>query len=523
MKKTIKIKIGGIIFHIDEDAYDLLKNYLDSLTGHFNRMEGGKEVMDDIESRIAEIFQQKVNDQKEVVSYEDVVHMIEVLGEAKDIIDQDEFEETTPRQSYHRSGKRVYRDPDHAVLGGVCGGLGEYLNIDPVWIRLIFVVLLLAYGLTFWVYIILWIVLPKAETTAQKLEMKGENVTVKNIEKSVKKEYENVKGNFRKMKDSPSYERSTNALHEIFSAIGQILLVILKIILAFIGIIFIIAGFVTLFSFLGILTFGNLVFFPDMVHIPRFYLPEVLGVFTASGNVLLLSIALICAVAIPLIALIYGGIKLIFRFRARDGVIGVIGLIVWLISLGILASVGTFEGLNFKEEARYTRTYSLDNPPPVLYLDVNPREQHPSLHSLFSFDDEPDRIYIEPQTNLIYGRPRFDIVQSNTDKVEIEIMRHSNGRSFSIARDHAKDLEYEWYRNDSLLIFDPYFSLPKDQRWRNPYVKIKLYLPVGEKVFIRENMSEIIYDIKNTSHTWDYDMVGKTWQMTPEGLIELVK
>ena len=121
MKKTIKIKIGGILFHIDDDAYELLKNYLDSLSDHFRLMVEGKEVMEDIESRIAEIFQQKVNSQKEVISREDVVQMIGILGEAEDIIQEDGEENEGARQSYSRTGKSVYRDPDNAVLGGEIG------------------------------------------------------------------------------------------------------------------------------------------------------------------------------------------------------------------------------------------------------------------------------------------------------------------------------------------------------------------------------------------------------------------
>jgi len=521
MKKTIKIKIGGILFHIDDDAYELLKNYLDSLTDHFRTMAEGKEVMEDIESRIAEIFQSKVKDQKEVISREDVVQMVGILGEAKDIIEEDKGEDKDTWQQYQRVGKRVYRDPDNAVLGGVCSGLGEYLNIDPIWVRLIFVVLLLAYGLTFWIYIILWIVLPKAETAAQKLEMKGENVTIQNIEKSVKKEYNNVKGNFRKMKSSQAYDRSTSALHEIFRAIGQIILVFVKIILAIIGVVFILAGFLTLISFLGVLIFGNLFFFPDIVQLHGFFLPEIFSVFSATGNVLLLTIAFICAVSIPLIALIYGGIKLIFRFRAKDGVIGLIGFVIWLISLGILASVGVSEGVNFREESRVTQTFTIDNPPGTLYLQLNTASQNLDLHSLFPFGNDKDQIYINQETKQIYGKPILDVVKSESGKIEIEVIKHSNGRNYLVARNHARALEYHWQRNDSILVFDPYFKLQRNQRWRNPYIKIKLKLPEGEQLYMEEDMRDIIYYIKNTSHSWYKGMVEKTWVMTPEGLTEI--
>jgi len=146
MKKTIKIKIGGIVFHIDDDAYDILKVYLDSLSRYFSRLEDGKEVMDDIETRIAEIFQQNTGIQKEVITIDDVNRMITIMGEAKDIIDEDE-PETTRSQTSSRSTGRLYRDPDNGILGGVCSGLGAYFNIDPLLFQIIFLISLLAYGL----------------------------------------------------------------------------------------------------------------------------------------------------------------------------------------------------------------------------------------------------------------------------------------------------------------------------------------------------------------------------------------
>ena len=182
MKKTIKIKLGGIIFHIDEDAYDMLRSYLDSLKDHFSGMEGGAEVIDDIEIRIAEIFESKSNDPNKVIEKEDVKKMIDTMGEARDILEEED--NGTYQRTYRRTGKRFYRDPDNAVLGGVCGGLGAYFNVDPIWFRILFIVLIFAYGAGL-VYLILWIVIPKAETASQKLEMKGENVTVQNLERTI--------------------------------------------------------------------------------------------------------------------------------------------------------------------------------------------------------------------------------------------------------------------------------------------------------------------------------------------------
>lgn len=523
MKKTIKIKIGGVVFHIDDDAYDMLKEYLNSLNDHFKGMEGGTEVIDDIETRIAEIFEQKVGDQKEVIDKNDVVSMIEIMGEAKDIIEEEEPFTPGSQKTYSRTGKRLYRDPDSAILGGVCGGLGAYFNVDPVWFRILFIILVFAYGFGL-VYIILWIVLPKAETTTQKLEMKGQNVTVQNIERSLKEEYESVKGNFRKMKDSRAYNRSTEAVNEVFRGIGNIILIFLKLILMIIGIVLIIAGFSVLIAVLGALLFSNVLFFPDIFDVPRFYLPHILPIFTAQANVPFVLIALMLTIMIPLIALIYGGIKLIFRFKVNDKVIGLIAFIIWFISLAGLATVVAFEGANFDERARITNTYQLeDTQSNTLYLQINDLPDFAEQMEFVSIEIENEGIYRDPNTGTIYGKPGLDIVKSESGEVELELRKRSRGRNSQIAWEHARELEYYWDQKDSLVIFDPYFKLPDGQRWRDPSVRLRLKLPEGKSVYFEDGMTRIIHNIRNITHTWDYDMIGKVWTMTDEGLEEVVE
>lgn len=520
MKKTIKIKIGGVVFHIDEDAYVILSAYLDSLTDHFKGMEGGKEVMEDIEARIGEIFEQKTSGHKEVIEVEDVEEMINILGQAKDIIEEDEEVTYTRQTTYSNKAKRLYRDPDNAVLGGVCGGLGAYFNVDPIWFRILFLVLLLAYG-TGLIYIVLWIVLPKAETPRQKLEMRGENVTVKNIEKSIKVEYENVKGNLSKLKDSDTYARSTSAVNEVFRGIGNVILIFLKIILIIIGVVLIITGFSALLSFLGILAFSNTLFFPDVLDIPSFHLPDILPIFTDPRSVPFVLIAMILAVVIPLFALIYGGIKLIFRFKAKDGFVGLTAFIVWFIAVIGLASMVAFEGVNYSDSARITNTATLDSlHSNTLYLKTSNMPLNEEDGDFIYFEVDNDGVYRDRNSGSIYGKPRFTIESSESGELELEVQKRSRGRTSKIAWNHARELEYYWNQRDSLLHLDPYFKLAEGQRWRDPYVRLKLKVPEGTSVYLDENMTEIIYNIPNISGTWDFDMVNKTWTMTEEGLAE---
>lgn len=203
MKKTFTINISGSIFHIDEDAYEKLQVYLRSINAHYGASEEGREIIVDIEARISEIFNEKLSSKDQVVTEMMIDEVVSIMGKPEEIFETDSEEEEVVRErTTSRRRRRLFRDPDHRVFGGVASGISAYFGIDVVVIRLIFVLLFFfGYGFSFLLYIILWIVVPKATTTAQKLEMKGERVNISNIEKSIKDEYEEVKKNFDDMRE----------------------------------------------------------------------------------------------------------------------------------------------------------------------------------------------------------------------------------------------------------------------------------------------------------------------------------
>ena len=195
MKITVSINLGGYSFNIDEDAYAELKRYLKNLELHFAGEESFSEILSDIETRMAELFRTKITNYKQVIDIEDVHQAISVLGTPEDISDNDG---PSARDKFSSPGyHRMYRDTDHRVIGGVCSGMGAYWGIDPVIVRIIFVALALGGGLGVLVYLILYIVIPEAKTTAQKIEMKGNPVNIHNIKESVKKEFDTVRKNMK--------------------------------------------------------------------------------------------------------------------------------------------------------------------------------------------------------------------------------------------------------------------------------------------------------------------------------------
>ena len=192
MKITLSINLGGWSFNIDEDAYAELKRYLKNLEIHFAAEESSAEILSDIETRMAEILRSRLTTYKQVITMDDVRHVISVLGTPEDLSGENT---STGDKFASRGYHRMYRDPDHRIIGGVCAGIGAYWRIEPWVVRIIFLILGVMGGVGLLVYLILYIVLPEAKTTAQKIEMKGEPVNIHNITEAVKNEFDNVRKN----------------------------------------------------------------------------------------------------------------------------------------------------------------------------------------------------------------------------------------------------------------------------------------------------------------------------------------
>ena len=197
MKKTLTVNISGSVFYIDDDAFARLDSYLRDIEKHFRNTPEGKEIIDDIESRIAELLQEKLSGKNQPVTLTMVNEVVHTLGEPEDI---GEFSEEGPSSSFRenpRSSRRIYRDPDDRIMGGICAGLAAYFDAHAWIIRGIFIFLFLAGGSGLLIYLIMWLVIPLAKTRAEKLEMRGEPVNLSNLGKTVKDEFNNVRKNMR--------------------------------------------------------------------------------------------------------------------------------------------------------------------------------------------------------------------------------------------------------------------------------------------------------------------------------------
>ena len=199
MKKTVSVNLGGFVFNIDEDAYNELQIYLSLIEKHFRHDQGRQEIIDDIEARIAELFRDKTGSGKQVINIGDVQEIIKIMGKPEEMGEgeNEEYQQEVPYDTGRRSYRRIYRDPDNRIIGGVCSGLAAYWQFDPLILRIIFIVAFLGFGVGLFIYLILWIVIPEAKTVAQKLEMRGEPVTASNIGKAVRDEFNNIRKNMK--------------------------------------------------------------------------------------------------------------------------------------------------------------------------------------------------------------------------------------------------------------------------------------------------------------------------------------
>jgi len=240
MDKTISINLGGVLFSIDEEAYHILRNYLQAIDLKFRHTPGGNETIEDIESRIAEIFQSQKG-LAGVINRQNVEDMIAIIGKPEDF-GQAAEEET----KYAYSGaqrKKLYRNTDDRIIGGVCGGFGAYLDTDPVWFRILFVVLALMFGIGFFIYLALWISLPSAVTESQKKEMYFSN----------QRRSAATENPYNQQYTTSS--RAGNAVNEVFRAIGRVLFICLRIFLIITGVLLVVGCFLALLVFFMVFIF----------------------------------------------------------------------------------------------------------------------------------------------------------------------------------------------------------------------------------------------------------------------------
>jgi len=450
MDKTVNINLGGTLFHIDEDAYRILRDYLQALSNKFRNVPGGNETIDDIESRIAEIFlSQKTS--AGVISRINVEDMIYIIGKPEDF-DKPEDEAAAPvsRTTY---GKKMLRDSDDRIIGGVCGGLGKYLNTDPVWFRIFFVLFALMFGIGVFVYLALWIALPASEPGVSGKNLHGVS-------------YINGTSQGNEGKSYTTTSDIGNAFNEVFRAIGKVLWIIVRMILIITGISIVVAGFLALVAFVMTFIFKFPgAFSTDAVGMNISYLPDFLNYVVTPSLVPWIKTLITIVVAMPILVIIYLGVRMIFWFRAKDGVFLLTGLIIWVISITALSIIFFNEGISFAENARSVSRDYFNSTPDTIYIKSAARISDLNIDNEIRLPEDEYSIFISEESNQVYIRTALDISPSERRSAWVEVTKRSSGRSKMDATRKADRLRYNYYIKGDTLSIDEYFTYPEGTKW----------------------------------------------------------
>lgn len=503
MNKTIIININGIVFHIEEDAYELLRVYMTEVKRHFAYTPDSTEIVTDIEDRLAEMFNERLaRDGKQVIVLLDVQEVTAQMGSATDFDLQEE--DTAEYAGGGRIMKeKLWRDMDDKMIGGVCAGLGHFFNIEARWVRLFALLILLFFGTGLFIYIILWIVVPVARTRTEKMAMKGEPINIQNFKKNFDEEIENLKQGFN---------RAGREAEPIIGKIGDFLGALFRIILKIIGIIIIIAGVSALVALIvGLVMFygdGNIGPFPRNMIDPQY--------------VSVISFSAFVVAVIPIIALILFAMRVLFN-RSMIGRYGSFAmLIIWLTGVSLAAYYGTKIGMQFQERAAFSQNIPLK--PDSLYLLRLSPEKYLSKQDSIDYDIDPSdfkgRTIINNRHNINFlDRINLQIEKADTNRPYLVQEYSARGQDFESSLKTARQIRYQVKQTDSLLLFDQVMYLGKNALMRDQEVNMILRIPLNTRLMIDGDLNSFL-----EINLWDCreenspDETPSEWIMTDEGL-----
>ncbi len=528
MNKTININLGGIFFHIDEVAYQKLKGYLDAIRRSLSDDPKGRdEIITDIETRIGELLSAKVKDVRQVINEQDIDEVIEVMGKPEDyMVDEEIFNDDSYGSYSSQRRKKLYRDGSDRFLGGVSSGMAHYLNIDVIWIRLGWLVAAFGFGFGFIVYPLLWILLPEANTTAEKLEMEGAEVNISNIEKKIRDEISEASTRVKHGIDEVS-EKVKNADYKKYGAraksgsqdfvdtLGKIFVTIFMIIGKFIGVLLIVLAVLTILGMLiGMFTLGTL----DFMHDDWLFRNSV--IYNNSGlPVWVLTALIFVLVAIPFFFLFALGLRILSNNTKSIGKTTKLSLLgVWIVALLVAIFFGTRQFMNSAYDGSVINTQELIySPSDTLEIKMvdnkdisNRRELKRSWRSEIIIDNNN-------QEKIYSNNIRFNILPSDNETMYVKVRKLSQGKSRKDARDNADLIQYEYELSEEELRINGYFLAELNNRFSEQRIYVDLYLPENQVVFLDNSTRTFLYDVDNVQNIYDNDMAKHYFKMTSEG------
>jgi phage shock protein PspC (stress-responsive transcriptional regulator) len=506
MNKIITINISGIVFSIDEQAYDMLRQYIERLRAHFKTTDGGNEIINDIEGRIAELLQSRLASGKQFIDDNDVKEVMAVMGDPSQMNMEEEESSSNNKQQAYAAGnstaeKRLFRNPDDRVLGGVCSGLGAYFGIDSVWVRLGFAFAFFFAGSGLLLYIILWAVIPEAKTVSERLQMKGERVDINNIEKKIKDEFKVVEDKFKDFA-SNNKPKATNVVQKLVHVLATIIIGFAQILTRILGF------FITMFC-VGLFVVAVMVLL-GVTWPVSFSLYPFFSVVIASPVMLFLAIlGFVALIIIPLVYMVYIGIKLLFNisgsnkmFRNISASSFGIGIALFLVSLIYMIS-------QFAHDGEVNKTITLKAADAdTLY--VNVKAFSTELNKRKVYHAGSIRLQVYNDDAFLIEHVDLKVTESRDGKFGLVQNIVSQGSSVTDAEASAKEIQPQISQHDSGVVLPSGYLLPVTGKYRKQQVTYTLLVPKGKTV-VFEDGADAIYG--NTAGVSE----NTTWQMTEKG------
>ncbi len=493
MNKTISINLGSIFFHIDEVAFNKLKSYLDDIKLYLHQEESKDEIINDIETRIAEIFMNEREDAQQVISIEVVEKVIKIMGNPEDYrVDGDSNYDN--HSTNHKTNRKLYRDQDAKVLGGISAGFGHYFKIDAIWLRILFVLLtIITSGSFILVYIACWLLIPPALTTSEKLAMQGEEINLSNIEKKVKENY----NKFAQKVDDIDYEKykaqTKNSAQKVgdgavkaFNSLGRFIKKAIGLLLIFLAGAMLLSLTISLFSLGSISVFGDINYYD-------------LGLGDLSLPLWVYGIILFISIAIPFFYLLILGLKLLVtNLRKLGRALNISLFTIWIFavfSLILFAVKHSLKDTHKAElvEVRETNFSSKDTISIAMAENIRY-----NINSVKSYTNQ--LVFDKNNKEIAIGRLININLKATTDSVaKIRVEKSARSTSKVKAKDLANEVDYQIKLNTNQIKLDNYFKIPAAYVNHKTGVEVTLLLPDG----IHINVDEHVFNFKNRFRTFN--------------------
>ena len=475
MKDIRQISLNSIVFYVEENGYVALKKYIDNLERYYATKEGGKEIVEDIQIRFAELLSEKRTFTEQAITLSDIENVISVLGYPDSFEPESSKESQQEEAPPNKKRKQLYRDAENAKIAGVCSGLSYYLGIDMWIIRLIYIGLVIFWGFGILLYFILWFIIPQARSTQQKYEMKGEALNIEDIEQRVKSGIHEAETKVRNFA-SKNADTIRDTANEISSSAKNIFKIIGKIL----GFCFIFASVCAIVTILVVWFVPIPSIFKAEPEYSIFCMREIFTFFGLNNTALFL--CLMC-ILLPLVLLLLLGITcLTSKLKKTMGIVILCIFIVWIaISTFFAIGMATFVGdrLTSKNETFIEEEIKLPSVSQTIVIKSYP-DKASSFTQIHFFGR---RLYIESETgqNQLYGITRLDedIVYTNDSVITVRIFK--NNCKEKIIHEFQNNIKME----DSILYIPYLFPLQKDY-WSGEKIKVQLFVPKGKQLIIEE-------------------------------------